>query len=48
MDLILELCDHITMLHEGRVLTAGTPAEIARDATVRAVYLGDHAGPRRG
>jgi len=29
------------MLHEGRVLTAGTPAEVARDATVRAVYLGD-------
>jgi len=48
MDLILDLCEHITVLHEGRVLTAGTPAEIARDATVRAVYLGNSGGARRG
>jgi branched-chain amino acid transport system ATP-binding protein len=48
MDLILDLCDHITMLHEGRVLTAGTPVEVARDATVRAVYLGDSEGQQRG
>ncbi len=45
MDLILDLCDRITMLHDGRVLMAGTPAEVARDPTVRAVYLGD-AGER--
>ena len=48
MDLILDLCEHITVLNEGRVLTAGTPAEIARDATVRAVYLGDSAERQRG
>ena len=40
MDLILDLCAHITVLHEGRVLTAGSPESIARDPTVRAVYLG--------
>jgi branched-chain amino acid transport system ATP-binding protein len=48
MDLILDLCDHITVLHEGRVLTAGAPAAIARDPTVRAVYLGGAAGGRDG
>ena len=48
MDLLLDLCDHITVLHQGRVLTAGSPTEIAGNATVRAVYLGDSAGSRRG
>jgi branched-chain amino acid transport system ATP-binding protein len=46
MDLILDLCAHITVLHEGRVLTAGPPAEIARDPTVRGVYLGHTEGRR--
>jgi branched-chain amino acid transport system ATP-binding protein len=48
MDLILDLCAHITVLHEGRVLTAGSPADIARDPTVRAVYLGHTEGLRHG
>ena len=48
MDLILDLCEHITVLHEGRVLTAGSPAAIARDPTVRAVYLGQAESGRRG
>ncbi len=48
MDLILDLCDHITMLHEGRVLTAGSPAEVSSDATVRDVYLGQAASARHG
>lgn len=48
MDLILDVCAHITVLHEGRVLTAGSPADIARDPTVRAVYLGHTEGLRHG
>ncbi|MEJ7670762.1 MAG: ABC transporter ATP-binding protein [Casimicrobiaceae bacterium] len=40
MDLILGLSDWITVLHHGRVLAAGKPAEIARDQAVRDVYLG--------
>lgn len=40
MDLILGLSDWITVLHNGRVLAAGEPAEIARNQAVRDVYLG--------
>ncbi len=40
MDFILGLSDWITVLHNGRVLAAGKPAEIARDQAVRDVYLG--------
>src|SRR5690606_39013752 len=35
MDIILELSDWITVLHEGRALTAGRPEDIARDQRVR-------------
>lgn len=40
MDIILELSDWITVLHEGKALTAGRPEEIARDSRVRDIYLG--------
>jgi len=40
MDIILQLSDWITVLHEGRALTAGTPEEIAQDQRVRDIYLG--------
>jgi len=40
MDLILGLSDWITVLHQGCVLAAGKPAEIARNQSVRDVYLG--------
>ncbi|HVY59833.1 MAG TPA: branched-chain amino acid ABC transporter ATP-binding protein/permease [Xanthobacteraceae bacterium] len=40
MDAIFELAERITVLHEGRVLTEGTPEEIKRNATVQDAYLG--------
>ena len=40
MDAIFELAERITVLHEGRVLTEGTPEEIKRNATVQEAYLG--------
>jgi branched-chain amino acid transport system permease protein len=40
MDAIFELAGRITVLHEGRVLTEGTPEEIKRNATVQEAYLG--------
>jgi branched-chain amino acid transport system permease protein len=40
MDAIFELAERITVLHEGRVLTEGTPEQIKRNATVQEAYLG--------
>jgi branched-chain amino acid transport system ATP-binding protein len=39
LDFIRELCHRIAVLHQGRSIAAGTPAEIERDAHVAEVYL---------
>jgi len=41
MDLVFSFATRLTVLVNGGVLTEGTPAEIANDARVKAVYLGD-------
>ncbi len=41
MDLVFRFAQRITVLVGGRVLTEGTPAEIAGDERVREVYLGE-------
>jgi branched-chain amino acid transport system ATP-binding protein len=41
MDLVFSFATRITVLVNGGVLTEGTPAEIARDPQVKAVYLGE-------
>jgi branched-chain amino acid transport system ATP-binding protein len=38
--LILEVCDRVVVLDEGRTLAEGTPAEIRRNIDVTAAYLG--------
>ena len=38
----LGICDHAVIISEGRVLAAGTPAEIVADPDVRRIYLGEH------
>jgi branched-chain amino acid transport system ATP-binding protein len=38
--LVLEVCDRIQVLDEGRTLAEGTPAEIRRNIDVTAAYLG--------
>jgi branched-chain amino acid transport system ATP-binding protein len=43
MDAVFRLSDRISVLAEGRVIAAGAPAEIRRDAAVRRVYLGAEA-----
>ena len=43
MDLIMGLSDAITVLHQGRILAEGTPAEIRANARVQEAYLGGHA-----
>jgi branched-chain amino acid transport system ATP-binding protein len=40
MDLALGLVDRVTCMHEGRILSEGTPDAIRRDARVQEVYLG--------
>ncbi len=42
MDLIMGISDSITVLHQGRVLAEGTPAEIRANRLVQEVYLGGH------
>ena len=41
MGLVFRYAERITVLVAGRVLAEGTPAEIAADERVRAVYLGE-------
>jgi branched-chain amino acid transport system ATP-binding protein len=41
MELVMRFAERISVLVGGRLLTQGTPAEIARDARVREVYLGE-------
>jgi branched-chain amino acid transport system ATP-binding protein len=40
MDLVFRVARSIVVLVQGRILTEGTPAEIAADAQVRRLYLG--------
>jgi branched-chain amino acid transport system ATP-binding protein len=40
MDMIMRISDEVTVLHFGRVLAHGTPAEIRAHPEVQAAYLG--------
>ncbi len=40
MNVVMNVSDRITVMHLGRVLSEGTPAEIAADTRVQGVYLG--------
>ncbi len=43
MDLVFRFATRITVLVDGRVLTEGTPEEVARDPAVKTAYLGEDA-----
>jgi branched-chain amino acid transport system ATP-binding protein len=47
MDLMMSVCDTIFVLDFGKVIAAGTPAQVQADPAVTAAYLGaaDEAGP---
>jgi branched-chain amino acid transport system ATP-binding protein len=40
MDVALRVAEWVTMMHDGRVIVEGTPAEIRANETVHALYLG--------
>lgn len=40
MRFVMSISDRVVVLHEGRLLTQGTPAEVARDPLVVEAYLG--------
>ncbi len=40
MDVVFRLAQRITVLHEGRIIAEGTPAEVRADTQVNEVYLG--------
>jgi len=42
LEIALRVVERVTVLHEGRVLKEGTPAEIEGDAEVQAIYMGGH------
>jgi branched-chain amino acid transport system ATP-binding protein len=43
MGLIMEICDRIHVLDQGRTLAEGTPADIRANLDVAAAYLGESA-----
>jgi branched-chain amino acid transport system ATP-binding protein len=40
LDVALRVVERVTVMHNGRVLKHGTPAEIESDAEVQAIYMG--------
>src|SRR5262245_13965240 len=43
LDVALRVVERVTVMHNGRVLKHGTPAEIEQDADVQAIYIGGGA-----
>ena len=41
MDVVLGLADRVAVLHHGRLLAVGSPAEVTSDETVQQAYLGE-------
>src|SRR5207247_428374 len=44
MDVAVTVADRVTMMHEGALITEGTPAEIRADQLVHDLYLGRSHG----
>jgi branched-chain amino acid transport system ATP-binding protein len=42
MDVALQIAQFVTVMHNGRIVTNGTPDEILANHTVTSLYLGEH------
>jgi ABC-type branched-subunit amino acid transport system ATPase component len=40
LPIVFDVADEVTVLDEGQVIAAGTPAEVSRDPVVVRVYIG--------
>jgi branched-chain amino acid transport system ATP-binding protein len=43
MDVVFQIAQKIGVLHQGKLISEGTPAEVRNDAEVRRVYLGERS-----
>jgi branched-chain amino acid transport system ATP-binding protein len=48
MDVALRVAERVTMMHDGRVIVEGTPAEIRANPLVHELYLGSSYGVEDG
>ncbi len=48
MSVVMNISDRITVMHQGRILAEGTPAEIAANPEVQSAYLGKLYGDLQG
>jgi branched-chain amino acid transport system ATP-binding protein len=48
MDLVMSVCDRVVVLELGKVISAGTPAEVQADPVVTTAYLGEEASAGTG
>jgi len=44
MDLIMQNCEHVIVMHQGKILTEGPPEEVKRNEAVIEAYLGGEVG----
>jgi branched-chain amino acid transport system ATP-binding protein len=42
VELVMNLSDHVVVMHQGQKLAEGTPAEVSGNASVQAAYFGEH------